>query len=97
MHFLDGKSSVLKISDELPPALRRAGRIACEKEAARRAQDNLPDLHQKINELQNQFDQKINSLRFEGDLTRPEIFKIQVNPRKSDILIQRFGMNSLDN
>jgi hypothetical protein len=72
--------------------MRGAGRIAREKEDVQRAQEKLMDLQQKLKELQNQFDQEINSLRFEGGLTQPEIVKIRVKPRKSDILIQWFGL-----
>lgn len=58
----------------------------------RRAQDNLLDLQQKLRDLQNQFEQEIKTLQIQSGFVQPEILKNQLKPRKSDILVQWFGL-----
>ncbi len=73
-------------------AMRGAGRVAREKKDIDRAQKNLQVARQKLADLEAELQEEVIDLQQSADFTHPEIEKLQVSPRKSDIVIKKIGM-----
>lgn len=73
-------------------AMRGAGRMAREKEDIRRAEVNLQHWKQELDALQGDFDKELSRMKNSSEMNQPEVDRIQIGPRKSDIMVQKFGL-----
>jgi hypothetical protein len=73
-------------------AMRGAGRIGREKGDVQRAEENLQVLQNQLAELQSEFENARTKIQNTLDLTLPQMEKVQISPRKSDILLTAFGL-----
>jgi hypothetical protein len=73
-------------------AMRGAGKIGREKEDVERAEENLQVLQNQLSELQSEFENERSKIQNTLEPAPPQIEKVQVKPRKSDILITTFGL-----
>jgi hypothetical protein len=73
-------------------AMRGAGKIGREQGDVQRAEENLQVLQSQLSELQSQFENERIDLQNSLEQSIPQIEKIQVKPRKGDLLITTFGL-----
>ena len=73
-------------------AMRGAGKIGREQGDVQRAEENLQVLQNQLLELQSQFESERINLQNSLEQSPTQIEKIQVKPRKGDILITTFGL-----
>jgi len=72
--------------------IRRAGKISKEKKDVERAEERFSDLRSRLEELQGQFEEEVESVKTSFDPATEVFQTVTVRPRKSDIKVLLTGL-----
>jgi hypothetical protein len=78
--------------DKASRSIRTAGRAAKEHSDIERAEESLDSLRDRMQLLEKEFDEALQSLQSKLDVAQIHLEEIRVRPRKSDLAIEAFGI-----
>lgn len=73
-------------------SLKRTGKLTLENKSSQKIEMDVESYKQELEQLENQMQEELSTLRFIRDPSELEIQKIEIHPRKSDIIVEKMAL-----